>query len=232
MIAREIAMKPSRLPRPVSVPARGAVLFVALIFLILLTLLALTASSTSVLQERMTGGMRNRQLALMGSESALRNGEFSLWSSPTGAESALPPCGFGLNTTGEICQWTRINGEPRAEVLAFRSSRTWDDAPNGSYEYGPALHGLSGDAETASLASQPQYLVEGLGLDMSGYEGMTGRMGGARLQEAGGTGPNPKRALYRVTSRSQGGSSAAAVRATESVYSMYTTNNQSNPSGP
>lgn len=220
----------TRFPRPLPARPHGAVLFVALIFLVLLTLLALTASSTSILQERMTGGMRNRQLALMGSESALRDGEFSLWAAPTGDESALPPCGFGLNTT-EICQWTRINGEARPEVLAFRSSRTWDAAPAGSYEYAPALHGLSGDAETASLASQPQFLVEGLGLDMSGYEGMTGRMGSARLQEAGGTGPNPKRALYRVTSRSQGGSSAAAVRATESVYSMYTTNNQSNPSG-
>lgn len=223
----------TRFPRPLPARPHGAVLFVALIFLVLLTLLALTASSTSILQERMTGGMRNRQLALMGSESALRDGEFSLWAAPTGEESALPPCGFGLATanTAEICQWTRINGEARPEVLAFRSSRTWDTAPAGSYEYGPTLHGLSGDAETASLASQPQFLVEGLGLDMSGYEGMMGRMGSARLQEAGGTGPNPKRALYRVTARSQGGSSAAAVRATESVYSMYTTNNQSNPSG-
>ncbi len=220
----------TRFARPLPARPHGAVLFVALIFLVLLTLLALTASSTSILQERMTVGMRNRQLALMGSESALRDGEFSLWAAPTGDDSALPPCGFGLNTT-EICQWTRINGEARPEVLAFRSSRTWDTAPAGSYEYAPSLHGLSGDAETASLASQPQFLVEGLGLDMSGYEGMMGRMGSARLQEAGGTGPNPKRALYRVTSRSQGGSSAAAVRATESVYSMYTTNNQSNPSG-
>jgi len=56
------------------VPARqrGAVLFVALIFLILLTLLGLAASGNSILQERMTGGVRNRQLALMGAESGAR----------------------------------------------------------------------------------------------------------------------------------------------------------------
>ena len=35
----------------------GAVLFVALVFLILITLLALTATGTSILQEKMTGGM-------------------------------------------------------------------------------------------------------------------------------------------------------------------------------
>ena len=38
---------------------QGAVLFVALVFLVLITLLGLTAASTSILQERMTGGMRN-----------------------------------------------------------------------------------------------------------------------------------------------------------------------------
>ncbi|HVJ62548.1 MAG TPA: PilX N-terminal domain-containing pilus assembly protein, partial [Tahibacter sp.] len=50
---------------------RGAVLFVAMIFLILITVMAVTASWNSVLQERMTGGMRNRQLGMLGAESAL-----------------------------------------------------------------------------------------------------------------------------------------------------------------
>jgi len=60
---------------------RGAVLFVALVFLLLLTLLGVTASSTSILQERMTGGMRNAHLAGIGTESGLRGGEVDLWAS-------------------------------------------------------------------------------------------------------------------------------------------------------
>ncbi|MBS0487131.1 MAG: pilus assembly protein PilX, partial [Proteobacteria bacterium] len=51
---------------------QGAVLFVALVFLILITLLGLTASGTSILQERMAGGLRNGQMGLMGAETALR----------------------------------------------------------------------------------------------------------------------------------------------------------------
>jgi Tfp pilus assembly protein PilX len=58
---------------------QGAVLFVALVFLVLITLLGLTASSTSILQERMTGGLRNGQLGLMGAETAARGAEAWLW---------------------------------------------------------------------------------------------------------------------------------------------------------
>ena len=44
-------------------PQRGVVLVVALIFLLLLTILAISASGRSLLQERMAGGLRNAQLA-------------------------------------------------------------------------------------------------------------------------------------------------------------------------
>ena len=60
----------ARLPAPRR--QRGAVLFVALVFLVLLTLLAVAGMGTSILQERMTGGMRNSQLAQMGAETGLR----------------------------------------------------------------------------------------------------------------------------------------------------------------
>ena len=79
----------------------GAVLFVALVFLILLTLIGLTATGTSILQEKMTGGMRNRQLGLMGAESAMRGGEAYLWTLSFNSASGqpLPPCIDG-NTNG------------------------------------------------------------------------------------------------------------------------------------
>jgi type IV pilus assembly protein PilX len=61
---------------------QGAVMVVALIFLMLLTLLAISASSRSLLQERMAGGLRNAQLAEIGAEAALRGAEWRLWSLP------------------------------------------------------------------------------------------------------------------------------------------------------
>ena len=51
---------------------RGAVLVVALIFLLLMTILAMSASGRSFLQERMVGGLRNAQQAEMSAQTALR----------------------------------------------------------------------------------------------------------------------------------------------------------------
>lgn len=52
----------------------GAVLFVALIVLILLTMLGLTAAQVTVLQERMSGNFRVQQLAFENAEGAMSAG--------------------------------------------------------------------------------------------------------------------------------------------------------------
>jgi hypothetical protein len=54
---------------------RGVVMVIALIFLLLLTILAVSASGNSLLQERMSGGLRNAQQAQMSAETALRGAE-------------------------------------------------------------------------------------------------------------------------------------------------------------
>ena len=128
--------------------ARGAVLFVALIFLVLITLLALTATGTSILQEKMTGGMRNQQLGLMGAESALRGGEAFFTTAGYGGGNPLPACG---PTPGGACAYRPKNGLLDPNVQTFRTARTWVAKLGGSPDYVFPLTGLSGDAETASL---------------------------------------------------------------------------------
>ncbi|HSX59412.1 MAG TPA: PilX N-terminal domain-containing pilus assembly protein [Tahibacter sp.] len=54
---------------------RGAALFVSLMLLILVTLLALTASRMTVLQERMSGNYKNQQDAFQSAERQLTRGE-------------------------------------------------------------------------------------------------------------------------------------------------------------
>ncbi len=54
---------------------QGAVLVVSLLLLLVMTVLALGASQTTRLQERMSAGMRDRDLAFESSEAGLRNGE-------------------------------------------------------------------------------------------------------------------------------------------------------------
>lgn len=62
---------PHRLPTR----QKGASLVVSLMFLVVLGLLGAWAASSNMLQERMAGATRNRDLALQAGEAALREGE-------------------------------------------------------------------------------------------------------------------------------------------------------------
>lgn len=54
---------------------RGAALVVGLVFLVVMTLIGVTAMQSTTLQERMAGNVRDRHLAFQASEAALRAGE-------------------------------------------------------------------------------------------------------------------------------------------------------------
>ena len=54
---------------------RGAVLIISLIFLLLMTLVGVTAMQGTTMQERMSGNMQDRNVAFQASEAALRLGE-------------------------------------------------------------------------------------------------------------------------------------------------------------
>lgn len=54
---------------------RGAALITALILLLVLTLVGVNSLANTVLEERMAGNMRDRQLAFQAAEAALREGE-------------------------------------------------------------------------------------------------------------------------------------------------------------
>ncbi|MEO6688559.1 MAG: PilX N-terminal domain-containing pilus assembly protein [Dokdonella sp.] len=215
---------------------KGAVLFVALIFLILLTLLALTATGSSILQEKMTGGMRNRQLGLMGAESALRGGEANLWTLNFTAAGGqpMPPCISGV--THSCVYRPQRNGSLDPKIQAFRSAKTWQFKDSGgssvalplagSPTYTQTLTGLTGAAETASLSAQPYLTIEDLGADVAAGAG--GQSGVIDPERQGGPGTAW---LYRITSRSQGGS-AAVVRVAESVFSSANLTNTGIDAGP
>ena len=56
----------------------GAALFTCLVLLVILTLIGVTAMTSSTLQERMAGNTLNNQLAFQAAEAALREGEQSI----------------------------------------------------------------------------------------------------------------------------------------------------------
>lgn len=208
---------------------RGAILFVALIFLILLTLLALTATGTSILQEKMTGNLRNNQLGMMGAESAARGGEQFLWqlSYDYSTGQPLPPCAENTVATANCVYRPLPSGGINPAVQAFRTATTWVSAPPNQPAYSKILTGEIEDSKTASIASQPVISLENIGPDLP--------FGGG--QQLGVYDPEQttlagKHEFYRITARSQGGSSAV-LRVVESVYSAIDlTNTGTNPGAP
>ena len=195
---------------------RGAVLFVALVFLVLITLLALTAASTSVLQERMTGGLRNNQLALMGAESGLRGVEWSIWNrSNKGSGSNKFDCQPDGGSTNDSCY--RVGG-PNATVTAFRNAKSWlDPAADGGQAYATkTLTSMSNAQSSAQLANQPRYLIEDLGRVLPPNSPPSGQGGGRFAINTKGAG-NQTLESFRITARSTGGNEGS-VRAAESYF--------------
>jgi type IV pilus assembly protein PilX len=106
----------------------GAALVVSLLLLLVLTILALGASQTTRLEERMAGNMRDIDMAFQGSEAGLRDAEKYIATNPT-----LPTC---LDSTSASCyvlaqghfaaidlghqdkDWWRANAKPFGEDTA------------------------------------------------------------------------------------------------------------------
>jgi len=203
---------------------QGAVLFVALVFLILITLLGLTASGTSILQERMAGGLRNGQMGLMGAETALRGAENWLWN--LSSNSGTINCGFNGGDNG-FCYspMTLDNGSgstifaSNPLVAAFRTTPSWiANATSGGTDYtngsNAALNASS--LGTARLAQVPQYMLEYRGRVLPPGVPDSGQ-GGSIDSDQGRGSTNQNLYSYRITARATGGN-AGAVAVVESTF--------------
>ncbi|MDQ7995050.1 MAG: pilus assembly protein [Luteibacter sp.] len=180
---------------------RGAVLVLAMIFLLILTIVAISTSSRSLLQERMAGAMRNAQQAEWSAENALRGVEWNLFSG-----NAAVAC-YNSSNPSTIS----------AKVTAFRQSSVW--MVDGATEYKGAGVTIdytkkSSDAalSTAVMARNPWYVVEFLGQDLAPGNGTSA------AKEAGSSGSaTAKFYLYRITARATG-SSPNTIRVVETTF--------------
>ena len=86
---------------------QGLALFVSLVFLVILTLLGLTAMTTTSLEAMMASGDQDRNLALEAAEAALRQGQTLAAQGPTGFNAT---CSGGLclpsSTVNAVWSWT------------------------------------------------------------------------------------------------------------------------------
>lgn len=114
----------------------GVVLVVALILLIIMTLLGLTAMRSSTLEERMAAHSYDRSLSFQAAEAALRIGE-------TVAEAHAQSAPFAPPATGcsnGLCSIPVVTDTPRWEDTAFtgwQAVATADRVKSGSIEIAP-----------------------------------------------------------------------------------------------
>jgi type IV pilus assembly protein PilX len=89
----------------------GAVLFVGLIMLLVLTLMGIVAMKSSILQEKLASGSMDQNVAFQSAESALRDAEIYINSSITPASGFVAACtnGLCLPSTTSTSVWDAIS---------------------------------------------------------------------------------------------------------------------------
>lgn len=116
----------------------GAVLIVALILLLLMTIVGISSIKGSNMQELMAGNVRDRQIAFQAAEAALRQGE--------GVVNAVNP----PNTEGAT-KGIMLGKQNGATSTYWRDEYVWDD--NLSVKL---------DIDLALTSERPRYVVEKL----------------------------------------------------------------------
>ncbi len=196
----------------------------ALIFLVLLTILAITASSGSLLQLRMAGSLRNAQQAELSANTALRGAEWKMWASANQVGGHLT-CTDGSISSEDGCVLYNTATEstygPDGSVTQFRRDHAWP-ANIGKAYAGPQEHGYTDDSlDTATLATNPRYIIEDMGRILPPGAGPQHESGATGPQNAGPGAMNPH--AYRITARATGGR-ANTMRAAESTFDAQTNN--------
>jgi len=171
---------------------QGFVLTMALVFLVLLTIIGVTALSTTTLEEKMAGNMKDRNLAFQSAETALLSGEH--WIDTQLQKPGFPNTANGLysvDPTSAVANWDAISWT--SNVVQYPCS--------------PSLTTGCGTGVT-KVNTQPKYIIEDLG-EIPDSKGSL--VTGANYQNTGVT-------MLRVTARGTGGTDAA-VAMVQSTYS-------------
>jgi type IV pilus assembly protein PilX len=178
---------------------QGAILVIALLFLVLLTIIGISSISSVTLEERMAGNLREQNIAFQAAESALRDAEIDLDTGIAGTGNRDPmtvtvhfaadcSTAFGTapNTKGLCKQPATPAGTWQTEIVTA-STWNWTDA-NKTAEYG--AH--TGATAVAGVVRAPRYVIE-------------------YLQEKDDGSTAPPTRYFRITARGWGASDTSTV---------------------
>lgn len=115
---------------------RGSALIIGIVFLLILTMIGVAGMQTSVLEERMAGNLRDRELAFQAAEAGLRDAEEEV------LEKAVLP--------------TFKSTYPSSKGLYQENATSWE---NIAWEAGDSAE-YSGDFN--GTAAKPRYIIEEL----------------------------------------------------------------------
>jgi len=184
-------MTPHRLCHPSKLRQTGAALITGLIFMVVLTMIGVTAARMSTLEERMSGNMRDRSIALQAAEIALRDAEADVANAVpaedrniSGITDFLGDCGLATAATTDdgLCY-----SGPGVATVIFAADDNDFAATITTATYGD----YTGAAAIPGLSAQPRYVIEGVPKLLSG-EGSTQH-------------------FYRITVRAQGANENTVV---------------------
>jgi type IV pilus assembly protein PilX len=167
----------------------GAVLIISLIMLLLITLIGISGSHVTGLEEKMTGNMRDENLAFQAAETALRAGESVVKLNP-------PAFSVGSNGTGGTGLYTTVG--TGAQSSGYWQTVDWNNSTAVATYSGGSLNNVN---------SAPRYIIEELPSSTS-TSTMTNTGGSL---EVGVAGSSQAVSWYRITARGTGGTENAVV---------------------
>jgi len=183
-------------------PERGFVLVTSLIFLVVITLLAVSAMNSATLQERMASNQRDKSQARQASDATLRQAEMLLGQSVFNTYQ-VPGKTYGTAdsnkpyTAGVLRLWKQdsmFSTVRPDDSLGFLETATWTDGVGySSYTASPSMPDTRFYVEEA----KDKFQARDLNPD-------------TRASADGGV-------VYRITARSQG-KNPAAISVTQSFY--------------
>lgn len=156
-------MKTAQHNRPNSTRRQqGATLIVGLIFLVVLTMIGVTAARMSSLEERMAGNMRDRALAMEAAELALRDAEQDILGQ--GAAPRNPPISGISGFTADCGESTAVANDNGLcyNGIAGYVSPVWTVANMTNASRSVAYGQFTGAANIPRVSAQPRYIIEGM----------------------------------------------------------------------
>lgn len=210
--------KSFRLPRsgrPSPRHSDGMILATLLIFLAILTLLAVTSLQSTILQEKLSSNVRDRSVAFQAAEAAIRAGEIFIEQNiRVGADINLvnPGVNFlpavlnnGTANTGFLYRAAPFDNNPKPAATALIAlepdyfASNWDNSV--SVEIADA--NLRAALTNAGIFAQPRFMIAYVGAFTS-ILGQDGAVRNYQITGKYGESSTTNFAVFRITARAQG----------------------------